>query len=93
MVRVTVRFLGLLGKRDAELLEELELPPGTTVRGVLEGFASRHASRAMENAEGPPIWESHVVMVNGMSLEREKQLTTPVVEGDNVTVFFPVSGG
>jgi molybdopterin converting factor small subunit len=93
MGRVTVRFLGLLGNRDAEFLEELELPPGTTVRGVVEAFARRHLPRAMETAAGLPLWESHVVMVNGRSLEREKQLTALVAEGDNVTIFFPVSGG
>jgi molybdopterin converting factor small subunit len=94
--KVTVKFYGHSGPGTGELIEEVEAPPGTTVKSVIDIFSQIH----------PNIWTSqspsamlvdpehaYAVMVNGVSIEKGKQLTLKVQDGDKVTIFLPISGG
>lgn len=93
MPKVKVRFLGLLRTREAEVTRELNLPTGATLSQAVETFLREIASEAGRALSFSQVLERHVVMLNGISVDRERLLTTDVMEGDNVTIFLPVSGG
>ena len=93
MPRVRARFLGLLPRGDAEVAEELEVPTGAAVGDAVEAMARRLSMRIGQGVSASEILERHLVMLNGVSLDPEKLLTTELTEGDNVTIFLPVSGG
>ena len=83
-------------ERDVDRTEEYEFGPGTTVREVIEGFTKNHQASFGEGAtsgQGQKLLETHIVMLNGIGLSPEKQLTTQVKEGDSVTIYLPVGGG
>lgn len=93
MPKVKVRFLGLLRTREAEVTKELDLPTGATLDQAVEALLQEIASEAGEVSSFSQVLKRHVVMLNGVSLYGEKLLTTKLTEGDNVTIFLPVSGG
>lgn len=45
------------------------------------------------SGQGEKLLETHIVMLNGMEISPEKQLTTRVEEGDSVMIYLPVGGG
>ena len=96
MANVTVRFHGLIMDKDVKGAEEHEVTSGATVKAVMELFVRRHLAFLKEkrlSGDSAKLWETHVVMLNGIGLVPEKQLTTEVKEGDNISIFLPVSGG
>ena len=93
---MTVKFHGVVNGKDLEGIEDYEFPSGTTVRDVAEGFAKGHQASHEEGAtsgQGGKLLETHIVMLNGIGLSPEKQLTTQVKEGDSVMIYLPVGGG
>jgi molybdopterin converting factor small subunit len=56
---------------------DLDLPPGTTIAGVLERMDIPHASAQM-------------LLLNG---EQERNFDRALAEGDVVSIFPPVAGG
>jgi molybdopterin converting factor subunit 1 len=81
-MRVNVLYFAVLKdvfKRDGE---ELELPEGTTVSGLLEMLKGREAS-------GRKAWDAIAVAVNREYARAE----TVLREGDEVALLPPVSGG
>jgi sulfur carrier protein ThiS len=94
--KVTVKFHGIVKGKDIEGTEEYEIPSGTTVRDVAERFAKGHQASFGEGAssgQGEKLLETHIVMLNGIRLSQEKQLTTRVEEGDSGMIYLPVGGG
>jgi len=57
--------------------------------GIVKGKEVEGAT----SGQGEKLLERHMVMLNGMGLSPEKQLTTRVKEGDSVTIYLPVGGG
>lgn len=96
MPKVTVKFHGIMKEKDVERTEQYEVRPGMTVRDVIEGFAENQLVSSKKKPiplHGQKLWKTHVVMLNGMGLSPEKQLTTQVEEGDSVMIYLPVGGG
>ncbi len=96
MLTVNVKFHGLVVDEYVEREEEYEVPSGTAVRAIMALFARRHMVSLKEDSISghyEKLWETHVVMLNGIGLAPEKQLTTEVKEGDSIMIYFPVSGG
>ncbi len=93
MARVTVAFHGLVCGKVTERVERCHVPAGATVADVVDSFVSQHLTFPTGESKQTAFLKDHVVMLNGVGLDGEKQLTVQVVEGDNVTIFLPVSGG
>jgi molybdopterin converting factor small subunit len=92
----TVKFHGIVKGKDVDGTEEYEVLAGTTLKDVAERFAKGHQASFREGAtsgQGEKLLETHMVMLNGMGLSPEKQLTTRVKEGDSVVIYLPVGGG
>jgi molybdopterin converting factor small subunit len=95
-IQVTVKFFGYLKEGGGELIEGIEVSPETTVKAVVDLFRSKHqAALAGPSKPSTPrdFEETYAVMVNGVSLEKKKQLTATVQEGDKITIFSPICGG
>jgi molybdopterin converting factor small subunit len=95
-IKVTVKFYGHFHQGGGELIEEVEVTPETTVKGVVDFFSRQHqTSLAGSSQSSTPrnIEQTHVVMVNGISVEKIKLSTSTVQEGDKITIFLPISGG
>ena len=96
MIKVSVKFHGAVKGKEVERTKDYEVPSGTSVREVAERFAKGLLAPFEEgtpSGQGEKLLETHVVMLNGMGISPEKQLTTPVKEGDSVTIYLPVGGG
>jgi molybdopterin synthase catalytic subunit len=81
-MRARVLFFGVLKDLVGRPSEEAELPPGTTLGTVLEGYAARF----------PRLRE----MTGSIATARNRQfaeLSAKVEEGDEVAFLPPVSGG
>lgn len=95
-IKVLVKFNGHLIKGGGELFEELEVPPGTKVKEVVDRFSRKHCS-SITGSSGTStpknIEQTHIVMLNGLSMEKDRQLTSTVREGDRITIFLPICGG
>jgi molybdopterin synthase catalytic subunit len=81
-MRAHVLFFGVLKDLVGRASEEADVPSGTTVGGVLEGYAARF----------PRLRE----MAGSVAVARNRQfadLSATVEEGDEVAFLPPVSGG
>lgn len=71
------------------MAEEMEVPAGIPVKGVVDLFGQKYGeANAAKNME-----EKYLVMLNGRSLEKDQQFTSTVQDGDRITIFFPICGG
>ncbi|MGH7163754.1 MAG: ubiquitin-like small modifier protein 1 [Planctomycetota bacterium] len=73
---------------------ELHLPPGPSVRAVLEELERRHPSLYRSVCDETGAIRRHVnVFVNSTHVRERDGLDTPVAAGDEVTILPAVSGG
>ena len=83
-MRVTIKLYATLtdylpaGSRNNRL--ETELADHTTIVAALAPFAL------------PPKL-THLVLVNGVFIPRERRATTPLRDGDTLAVWPPIAGG
>jgi len=80
-MRIRVRYFASVKEWIGAKEETLELPEGTTVEGLRRRVLAAH--RRLENLD------QVLVAVNGSFAD----LSRVVVEGDEVALFPPVSGG
>ncbi len=96
MAKVSLKFHGLLLDKPVEMTEAYEVPDKSTVKALVERFVKGHFAWSDEKSvsdQTDNLLTTHMVMVNGIGLSPEKQLTTGLKEGDSVTIYLPVSGG
>jgi molybdopterin converting factor small subunit len=92
-VRVEARILGTIGPRYLSVQEQAELPPGSTVRDLLESL--RENGKLDEEAYGwvaslrPPL----TLLINGTNAARRGRDKTTLADGDVVTILTPITGG
>lgn len=95
-VKILVQFLGSPNRGGGFLLEEMEVPAGMAVREVVDLLGQKYGEKS-EEMTGPcaaqRIGGAYRVMVNGRSLERDKQMNFAVQNGDRITIFLPIGGG
>ena len=74
---------------------ELDLPGGTTVRGLLEAIVNRHPALRQKLFDEEDALFGHVhVFINGRdSHYLDRKLATELEESDTVDIFPPVGGG
>lgn len=96
VAKVSLKFHGFLLDKPVETTEAYEVPDSSTVKALVERFLRRHVPSSDVKSvsdHSEKLLTRHVVMVNGIGLSPEKQLTTGLKEGDSVTIYLPVSGG
>ncbi len=91
-----LKFQGFMLDKPVERTKEYEVPDSLTVKALIERFVKRHVALSGEESlsdQSDKLLTTHMVMVNGIGLWPEKQLTTGLKEGDSVRIYLPVSGG
>ena len=83
LMRVRVLYFAVLKDVFGREREELELPAGVTVKGLLEELAGRGSGAAGR------LWGSMAVAVN----QEYAQGDVVLQDGDEVALLPPVSGG
>ena len=74
---------------------ELDLPRGTTVRGLLEAIVARYPElrEKLFHADGTLLGHIHV-FINGRDAPYlDRKLATELRESDTLDIFPPVGGG
>jgi sulfur carrier protein ThiS len=95
-IKVTVKFYGYFPQGAGEVMEAIEVPPGTTLKAVVGIFSRKHPHpwRGQSTGATPANREqTYAVMVNGVSIEDSKRSTLTVRGGDRITIFLPIGGG
>jgi len=89
MVRVKVRFFATF--REVSGSSETSAD-ASDVAGLLDALSSRFGEpfRLMVRDRGE---DSFVVLVNGRNIRQSRGLRTDLAEGDEVSLFPPISGG
>lgn len=95
MPTVTLRTMFDLARIVGRPSVQLTVPPGATVRGVLDELAAAHGglrARLFDPATGD-LLSYLFVELNGRDIRTLQGLATPVGEGDALSVLIPVAGG
>jgi len=95
-IKVLVQFLGRFTAGGGSVTKEMEVPAGAAVSKVVDLFEQKYGGTIAGPAEVSPaqnIEAGYMVMLNGRSLEKDKQFTATVRNGDRITIFFPIGGG
>ncbi len=95
MPTVTVRTMFDLARILGRHTVEVSVPPGGTVRSVLQELVAAHGGlqgRLFDAATGG-LLSYLFIELNGRDIRSLQGLETPVGEGDGLSVLIPVAGG
>ena len=96
MTKITLHTILDLKDVVGQRLTEIDLPDGSTVEDFLaymsERWGDKLSGRLFE-PEGGAVLPYVRIMVNGQTIQFLEGTETPLVEGDEVLILPPVSGG
>jgi len=89
-IRTFADLREILGAKE----QELAVPEGQTVRGLLEGLCEAHPTlRGKLFDSAGEIRPYIIILKNGRNITSLQQLDTPLEPGDVIALFPPVAGG
>jgi molybdopterin synthase sulfur carrier subunit len=95
-MRITLHTILGLKEVIGQRLTEIDLPSGSTVKDFLtylkERWGDKLSARLFEPDSGAVLPYVRI-MVNGQAIQFLEGMETPLVEGDEVLILPPVSGG
>ncbi len=94
-MRIRIEYLGLSRLVTQKKVEELELPSGTTFRGLI-GLLSQKYPGLVGYVIQPGAQElqaPNILNVGGKKMVRGDQLDEPIADGDNVILMSMSAGG
>ncbi len=90
-MRVRVKLLKPFSEAVGRPELELELPPGSTARSLVEHIAGGHQRFKEQAYESDGRMSEYITMfINDRPVT---DVDAPLKDGDEVLIFFPVSGG
>ena len=89
MINVTVKYLMAFSQVTGKKSETLTIEDGLTVENLLEQLYLRYGRKLKKLVEIDLDNRSVIFVVNG----EEKDLSTSLIEGDEVLISYPVGGG
>jgi molybdopterin synthase sulfur carrier subunit len=96
VTKITLHTILDLKEVVGQRLTEIDLPDGSTVEGFLTYMAERwrgELSGRLFEPDGGAVLPYVRIMVNGQTIQFLEGMETPLVEGDEVLILPPVSGG
>ena len=90
-VKVHLIIRGRIGDGWVDVDEELRLPRGTTLHGLLAITAARRIPLADALANSPHLADT--LMLNGERCPVDINLDRPLADGDEVYLLAPLAGG
>jgi MoaD family protein len=80
----------ITGKRE----QDLSLPEGETVGGLLKRLCEAHPGLEKKIFDAPGLIKPFIIVLkNGRSINSLQHLDTVICEGDVIAIFPPIAGG
>ncbi|MBU2055185.1 MAG: MoaD/ThiS family protein [Proteobacteria bacterium] len=93
-MKVTFRAFANLREIVGSKEQEISLPEGETVGGLLKGLCEAHPGLERKIFDAPGrIKPFIIVLKNGRSINSLQNLDTVIDEGDVIALFPPIAGG
>ena len=93
-MKVTFRAFANLREIVGSKEQEISLPEGETVGGLLKGLCESHPGLGKKIFDAPGrIKPFIIVLKNGRSINSLQNLGTFIDEGDVIALFPPIAGG
>jgi MoaD family protein len=89
MVNITIKYLMTFSQVTGKKKEQMAIDEGSTVKELLEILYNRYGRKFKKLVEQDLENRSVIFAVNGES----KDKSTPLYDGDEVLISFPVGGG
>ena len=89
MPDVTVKYLMVFSQVTGKQKEKMTIDEGATVKDLLELLYIRYGRKFRKLVEADLENRSVIFAVNGES----KELSSPLTDGDEVLISYPVGGG
>jgi MoaD family protein len=96
VIKITLHTILELKQVVGQRLTEIDLPDGSTVEDFLTYMKDRWGDRLSTHLFDPDsgaVLPYVRIMVNGQTIQFLEGIETPLVEGDEVLILPPVSGG
>ena len=96
MITITLHTILELKEVVGQRLTEIDLPVGSTVEDFLAYMRERwgdELSGRLFDPDGGAVLPYVQIMVNGQTIQFLEGVETPLVEGDEVLILPPASGG
>ncbi len=90
-LRVHVIIKGRIGEGWFDVDEQLYVPEGTTLAGLIEHAGERGVDMASAIADSPHL--AHTLMWNGERCPVDEHADRAVADGDTVYLLAPLAGG
>jgi MoaD family protein len=96
VIKITLHTILELKQVVGQRLTEIDLPDGSTVEDFLTYMRDRWGDKLSTHLFDPDssaVLPYVRIMVNGQTIQFLEDMETPLVEGDEVLILPPVSGG
>jgi MoaD family protein len=96
VIKITLHTILELKQVVGQRLTEIDLPDGSTVEDFLTYMRDRWGDKLSTHLFDPDsgaVLPYVRIMVNGQTIQFLEGMETPLVEGDEVLILPPVSGG
>ncbi len=96
MTKITLHTILDLKEVVGQRLTVIDLPDGSTVEDLMAYLSERwgdELSGRLFDPDGGAVLPYVRIMVNGQTIQFLEGMETPLVEGDEVLILPPVSGG
>jgi MoaD family protein len=96
VIKITLHTILELKQVVGQRLTEIDLPDGSTVEDFLTYMKDRWGDKLSTHLFDPDsgaVLPYVRIMVNGQTIQFLEGIETPLVEGDEVLILPPVSGG
>jgi MoaD family protein len=96
VIKITLHTILELKQVVGQRLTEIDLPDGSTVEDFLTYMRDRWGDKLSTHLFYPDsgaVLPYVRIMVNGQTIQFLEGMETPLVEGDEVLILPPVSGG
>lgn len=94
-MRIRMEYLGLSRLVTQKKAEELDLPAGTTFRGLIAFLSQKYPALVgyVIQPGAQELQAPNILNVGGKKMVRGDQLDEPIAEGDNVILMSMSAGG
>ncbi len=92
-MRARISYFGHLRSRARVKTEDLQFVSETTVGDLLEVSCKRRGVEKEVFGQVDSIAQGVNILVNGRNIRFLKGLRTPILDGDEISVFPPTGGG
>jgi MoaD family protein len=89
MITVTLKYYGLFAQLAGKQSEQIQFKGKGTVAELLEQLSRKYGAELADRAEAERVYKSALVVRGDARIDKD----TPLNQGDEIALLFPVGGG